>query len=159
MEKNIYTQYSTGNYILYPMINHNGKGYTYMYNWITLLYSRQKLTQHCKSVLLQLIFFFKDIRLGTSQVVQQLGIACQCRGNGFNPWSGKIPHAMGQRSRSTTNMNSWSPWVLEPVLHNKRGPPPPQWEACTCHLKGGPCSLQPEKAGKQEWWLSTAKRK
>ena len=36
--------YSTENYIPYPMINHNGKEYKnvyiYMYNWITLLYSR-----------------------------------------------------------------------------------------------------------------------
>ena len=36
--------YSIGNYIQYPVINHNGKEYekesTYMYNWITLLYSR-----------------------------------------------------------------------------------------------------------------------
>ena len=34
--------YSTGNYIQYPMINHYGKEciYTYIYNWITLLYSR-----------------------------------------------------------------------------------------------------------------------
>ena len=36
--------YSTENYIEYPMINHNGKEYkkeqTYVYNWVTLLYSR-----------------------------------------------------------------------------------------------------------------------
>ena len=36
--------YSTGNYIQYPVINDNGKEYEkeciYMYNWITLLYSR-----------------------------------------------------------------------------------------------------------------------
>ena len=36
--------YSTGNYIQYPVINHNGKEYEkeciYMYNLITLLYSR-----------------------------------------------------------------------------------------------------------------------
>ena len=32
--------YSTGNYIQYPVINHNGKNMeknTYMYNWITVL--------------------------------------------------------------------------------------------------------------------------
>ena len=36
--------YSTGNYIQYPVIKHNGKEYKkeciYMYNLITLLYSR-----------------------------------------------------------------------------------------------------------------------
>ena len=29
--------------------------------------------------------------------------ACQCRGHGFNPWSRKIPHAVGQLSPSNTN--------------------------------------------------------
>ena len=28
--------------------------------------------------------------------------ACQCRGHGFEPWSGKIPHAMEQLSPGTT---------------------------------------------------------
>ena len=44
--------------------------------------------------------------------------ACQCRGHGFEPWSGKIPHAAEQLG----------PWAtiaeracLEPVLRNKRG--------------------------------------
>ena len=44
--------------------------------------------------------------------------ACQCRGHGFEPWSGKIPHAVEQLG----------PWAtitelarLEPVLRNKRG--------------------------------------
>ena len=36
--------YSAENYIQYPMANHNGKEYKkeciYMYDWITLLYSR-----------------------------------------------------------------------------------------------------------------------
>ena len=36
--------YSTENYIEYPVINHNGKEYkkehTHVYNWVTLLYSR-----------------------------------------------------------------------------------------------------------------------
>ena len=44
--------------------------------------------------------------------------ACQCRGHGFEPWSGRIPHAA-----------EWlGPWAtvaeparLEPVLRNKRG--------------------------------------
>ena len=36
---------STGNYIQYPEINHNGKEYkkrmyTYIYNWVTFLYNR-----------------------------------------------------------------------------------------------------------------------
>ena len=44
--------------------------------------------------------------------------ACQCRGHGFEPWSGRIPHA-------TEQLGPWAtitePARLEPVLHNKRG--------------------------------------
>ena len=44
--------------------------------------------------------------------------ACQCRGHGFEPWSGKIPHAAEQlRPWATTTELA----RLEPVLRNKRG--------------------------------------
>ena len=37
-------------------------------------------------------------------MAQWLGIACQCREHGFEPWSGKIPHAPEQLSpRATTD--------------------------------------------------------
>ena len=42
--------------------------------------------------------------------------ACQCRGHGFDPWSGKIPHAMGRLSLCTTTTE---PVRLEPVLHTR----------------------------------------
>ena len=41
----------------------------------------------------QIFFFNLTKHLGTSLVAQGLRIACQCRGHGFEPWSGKIPHA------------------------------------------------------------------
>ena len=44
--------------------------------------------------------------------------ACQCRGHGFEPWSGKIPHAVEQLSPCATITE---PARLEPVLRNKRG--------------------------------------
>ena len=44
--------------------------------------------------------------------------ACQCRGHGFEPWSGKIPHAAEQQSPWATTTE---PACLEPVLRNKRG--------------------------------------
>ena len=44
--------------------------------------------------------------------------ACQCRGHGFEPWSGKIPHAVEQLGPCVTTTE---PARLEPVLHNKRG--------------------------------------
>ena len=43
---------------------------------------------------------------------------CQCRGHGFKPWSGKIPHAVEQLSPWAT---ATEPARLEPVLRNKRG--------------------------------------
>ena len=44
--------------------------------------------------------------------------ACQCRGHGFEPWSGKIPHAAEQLGPWATITE---PARLEPVLRNKRG--------------------------------------
>ena len=44
--------------------------------------------------------------------------ACQCRGQGFEPWSGKIPHAAEQLGPWATITG---PARLEPVLRNKRG--------------------------------------
>ena len=40
--------------------------------------------------------------------------ACQCRGHRFNPWSGKIPHALGQLSlwATTTEALCHSYWSL-----------------------------------------------
>ena len=49
--------YSMGNYIQYPVINHNGKEYEKEYVYICITESlavHQKLTQHCKSTILQL---------------------------------------------------------------------------------------------------------
>ena len=44
--------------------------------------------------------------------------ACQCRGHGFEPWSGRIPHAAEQLGPWATITE---PVSLEPVLRNKRG--------------------------------------
>ena len=47
--------YTTGNYIQYPVINHNGKEYIYVHlNHFTVY---QKLTQNCKSTMLQFLKF------------------------------------------------------------------------------------------------------
>ena len=49
---------------------------------------------------------------------------CQCRRHGFNPWSGKIPHAVEKLTPCITTeptcCNSWSPRTLGPVFHNRR---------------------------------------
>ena len=52
--------------------------------------------------------------LGTSLVAQWLRIACQCRGDGFKPWSGKTPHAAEQLSPGAT--------TTEPACHNYWSP-------------------------------------
>ena len=44
--------------------------------------------------------------------------ACQCRGHGFEPWSGKIPHTAEQLGPWATITE---PERLEPVLRYKRG--------------------------------------
>ena len=45
---------STGNYIQYPVINHNGKEYKKcIYVYLNQFAVQQKLTQHCKSTILQ----------------------------------------------------------------------------------------------------------
>ena len=44
--------------------------------------------------------------------------ACQCRGHGFEPWSGRIPHAAEQLDPWATTTE---PARLEPVLRNERG--------------------------------------
>ena len=41
---------------------------------------------------------------------------CQCRGHGFDPWSGKNPHAAGQLRPCTTTTEACT---LEPVLHER----------------------------------------
>ena len=63
----------------------------------------------------------KDIRgkcMGRPWWLSGWESACQCRGHGFDPWSGKIPHAAEQMGPWATTTE---PARLEPVLHNKRG--------------------------------------
>ena len=63
--------------------------------------------------------------------------ACQCRRHRFDPWSGRIPQALGTAKSGRHNFwactleprnrNYWSPCALEPALRNKR-----------CHLNEKP---------------------
>ena len=61
---------------------------------------------------------FKNMRIGLPWWRSGWESACQCRGHGFEPWSGKIPHAAEQLSpwATTTELAH-----LEPVLRNGRG--------------------------------------
>ena len=60
----------------------------------------------------------KMSNLGASLVAQWLGICLPCRGHGFEPWSGKIPHAAERLGPWATTTE---PARLEPVLRNGRG--------------------------------------
>ena len=64
--------------------------------------------------------FYKKIKINAGLPWWRSGweSACQCRGHGFEPWSGKIPHAMEQLGPWATITE---PARLEPVLRNKRG--------------------------------------
>ena len=86
--------------------------------------------------------------------------SCQCRGRGFYPWSGKIPHASERLSPCTATTepvlytpgattiesecaSSQSPCTLEPTLRNKRSPPVSTREQ-------RPCAATREKPGSKE---------
>ena len=76
--------------------------------------------------------------------------ACQCRGYGFKPWSGKIPRAAEQLSPWATTTE---PVRLEPVLRNGRGRDSERPAHCD---KSGPRSPQLEKALAQKRRPNTA---
>ena len=83
--------------------------------------------------------------------------ACQCRRHRFEPWSGKIPHAIEQfslcatiiepvlQSPGTTTIKPtghsyWSLHALEPSALQQQKPP--QWEAHALQLECNPCLPQ-----------------
>ena len=65
-----------------------------------------------------ILMFLKATSFGLPRWRSGWESACQCRGHGFKPWSGKIPHATEQLGPWATTTE---PTRLEPVLHNKRG--------------------------------------
>ena len=80
--------------------------------------------------------------------------ACQWRGHGFKPWSGKIPHAVEQLGPWTTTTE---PVCLEPVLRNKRGH---NSERPThCNEEWPPLATTRENPHTEKWGPNTAKNK
>ena len=59
--------------------------------------------------------------------------ACQCRGHGFEPWSGKIPHAAEQLSPCAKTTEALMPRAR--ALQQEK---PPQWEDCTPQRRVAP---------------------
>ena len=79
---------------------------------------------------------------------------CWCKGNGFCPWSRKIPHAVGQPSPYAT--------TTEPTHCRTRAPQqekPRQWKAHAPKLENCPHLLQLEKALAQQQRPSSVKNK
>ena len=72
---------------------------------------------------------------------------CQCRGHGFNPWSGRIQQAMRQPSLCTVTTS------LHAVTTDARAP------KAVLRNKRRPHSLQLEKACTPQWRLGLAKSK
>ena len=77
--------------------------------------------------------------------------ACRCRGHGFEPWSGRIPHAAEQLGPCTTTTE---PERLEPVLRQQERPP--IMKGPRTAMKSGPRSPQLEKARVQQRRPNTA---
>ena len=61
------------------------------------------------------------------------GPACQCRGHGCDPWSGKIPHASRQLSPCATATEP-----AHPRAHALQQEKAPTWEACAPQLESSP---------------------
>ena len=95
---------------------------------------------------------FKNLFLGLPWWHSGWESACQGRGHGFEPWSGKIPH-------DTEQLGPWAtttePAHLEPVLHNKRGHDD---ERPAHHDEEWPRLPQLGKALAQKWRPNTAKK-
>ena len=68
--------------------------------------------------MLIITLFFKMDLIGLPWWCSGWESACQCRGHGFEPRSGRIPHAAEQLGPWATTTE---PARLEPVLRNKRG--------------------------------------
>ena len=72
----------------------------------------------CASISVKVFLMYKNTKDGLPWWRSGWESACQCRGHGFEPWSGKIPRAAEQLGPWATGAE---PARLEPVLRNKRG--------------------------------------
>ena len=82
--------------------------------------------------------------------------ACQCRRHGFDPWSGKIPHApeqLGSCPATAGSRNCWRLRALEPALSSKKSP---WWDACSLQREQ-PLLAAMRRKPQQRWRPSTTK--
>ena len=85
---------------------------------LTLRLCRKRIPTKMESSETSKIFIRKKRSTGLPWWRSGWESACQCRGHGFEPWSGKTPHAAEQLGPWATTTE---PACLEPVLRNKRG--------------------------------------
>jgi len=85
------------------------------------------------------LLYSKSTKLNvrTSLVAQWLIFTCQCRGHRFNPWYGKIPHAVGQLNPCATTTE---PMSLEPVPRNERSHSNEKHKRCNQRVAPSPCN-------------------
>ena len=128
------------NFILFLLL-------TFILNWSPFFYFRDNFfvcVQGLQGVLIGKKSFHIPIRngMGLPWWLSGKGSACQWKRYGFDPWSGKIPHAMKQLSPCTTppepvaleprSCDYWSLHTLQPMFFNRRSrhnekPIPPNW--------------------------------
>ena len=94
----------------------------------------------------------KNKNIGFPQWLSGKESNCQCSRPGFDPWSGKIPHALEQLSScaTTTEPVPQSPGATTaehtcPRAHAMRQEKPLQSEVHALQLQNSPCSPQLEK--------------
>ena len=96
----------------------------------------------------------KKIRPGLPWWSSGYESACRWRGHGFDPWSRKMPHAMGQLGPCTTTLEPMCPRAG--ALQQKK---PLQWKPCAGKLGSGSSHLlQLEKAHRQQQKPRAAKK-
>ena len=109
-----------------------GSGHN-VYLWLIHVHVWQKLTQFCKPIILQL-----KKKIGVTNKKESTS---QGRGHRFNPWSRKIPHAVGQLSqyaKTTAPHALLLPKPAHPRARAQQQEKPVQWEAGAPQLEGSP---------------------
>ena len=95
------------------------------------------------------IFHIKKFFLGLPWWCSGWESACQCRGHGFEPRSGRIPHAVEQLGPCATTAEAalWSPRATTTGACAPQQEKPPQWEARAPQRRVAParCPLAVEK--------------
>ena len=110
-------------------------------------------TQGCMLIMLKNYLVSKSWCIGLPWWLSGKESACQCRRHGFDPWSGKVPHAAEQPSWGPQLLRlclrAWELQLLKPARPRARAPQQERLlprEAWAPQLESSPCSPTPEKS-------------